>query len=121
MRIVLVGFLPDGHGRSCGAHPFGCGNAFIESAGNGMGRLVCLQLVEKTNLAVHEVRNDGGDGCRICFTAREYAIGENAHRLDGLLLTVTEVFLPDSPNKSMRHLYHRNRGYAYAETVGEIL
>ena len=120
MRIVLVGFLPDGHGRSCGAHPFGCGNAFIECADNGVGRLVRLRLVEQSNLAVHEVRKDGSDGCRICFTAREYATGENAQRLDGILLRVTDVFLPDSPNSSMRHLYHRNRGYAYAETVDEI-
>jgi hypothetical protein len=120
MRIALVGFLPDGHGHSCGAHPFGCGNAFIESAGNGVGRLEHLRLVEKTNLAVHKVGKDGSDGCRICFTAREYAIGENAQRLNGVLLAVAEVFLPDSPNRSMRHLYHRNRGYAYAETVDEF-
>jgi hypothetical protein len=120
MRIILVGFLRNGHGHSCGAHLFGCGNAFIESAGNGVGRLVRLRLVEKMNLAVHEVREDGSDGCCICFMAREYAIGQNAQRLDGLLLTVTEVFLPDSPNSSMRHLYHHNHGYAYAETVNEI-
>ena len=120
MRIVLIGFLPDGHGRSCAAHPFGCGNAFIESADNGVGRLVRLRLVDKTNLAVCEVRKDESDGCRICFTAREYAIGENVRRLDGLLLKVTEVFLPDSPNSSMRALYHHNRGYAYAETLDEI-
>ena len=85
MRIVLVDFLPDGHGRSCGTHPFGCGNAFIESAGNGVGRLVHLRLVEKMNHTVHEVREDGSDGCCICFTVWEYAIGENAQRLDGLL------------------------------------
>jgi hypothetical protein len=121
MRIVLVGFLPNSHGRSCGAHPFGCGYAFIECAENSMGRLVHLRLVEQTNLAVYEVREDGSDGCRICFMAREYAIGENAQRLDGLLLRVTEVFLPDSPNRSMRQLYRCNRGYAYAETVDEIL
>ena len=120
MRIVLVGFLPDGHGRSCEEHPFGCGNAFIECAESGVGRLVRLRLVEQTNLAVYKVREDGSDGCRICFTAREYAFGENAKRLDGLLLRVTDVFLPDSPNRSMRQLYHRNRGYAYAETVDEI-
>jgi len=85
-----------------------------------VGRLVSLRLLEKTNLAVHKVREDGSDGCRICFTTREYAIGENAQRLDGLLLMVTEVFLPDSPNRSMRRLYHRNCGYPYAETVDEI-
>ena len=86
-----------------------------------MGRVVPLQLVEKTNLTVHEVREDGSDGSHICFTAHEYVIGKNVQSLDGLLLMVTEVFLCDSPNKSMRHLYHCNHGCAYAETVGEIL
>jgi len=120
MKIVLVGFCPDGHGRSCETHPYGCGNAFIESVGNGVGRLVHLHLAEKTNLAVYEVRYDGTDGCHICFTAWEYAIGENAHRLDGSLLTIIDVFLPDSPNRSMRALYHRNCGYVYAETIDDI-
>ena len=120
MKIVLVGFLPSGHGRSCGEHPYGCGNAFIETPDNGVGRLVRLRLVEMTNLAVYDVRDDGTDGCRICFTAREYAIGKNAQMLDGVMLRITEVFLPDSPNSSMRALYHRNRGYAYAETVHNL-
>jgi hypothetical protein len=117
VKIVLVGFLPDSHGRSCVAHPFGCGNALLESEGNGVGRLVRLCLVEETHLAGYEVRGDGTDGCRVCFTPREYAIGENSQRLDGCLLRIMEVFLPDSENRSMRALYHRNRGYAYAETV----
>ena len=40
MRIVLVGFLPDGHGRSCVEHPYGCGNALIERPDNGVGTMV---------------------------------------------------------------------------------
>ena len=120
VKIVLVGFLPDDHGCSCVAHPFGCGNALIEGPGNGVGRLVRLRLVERTHLAGYAVRDDGTDGCRVCFTAREYAIGSMASRLDGCLLRITEVFLPDSGNSSVRALYHRNRGYAYAETVGEL-
>ena len=51
MWIILVGFLPDDHGRSCKVHPYGCGNALIEGEGNGVGRLVCLLLVEKVHLA----------------------------------------------------------------------
>lgn len=117
MRIVLVGFLPDGHGRSCERHPYGCGNALLESPGNGVGTMVRLRLVEETNLAGHLVREDGTDGCRVCFTAREYAIGPNACRLDGALVKITEVYLPDSVNSSMRMLYHRNRGYATAVTM----
>jgi hypothetical protein len=120
MKIVLVGFLLDCHGCSCDTHPYGCGNAFIESVGNGVGRFVHLRLVDKTNLAVHKIREDGTDGCRICFTAREYACGPHAHKLDGALLRIMKVFLPDSENRSMRALYHRNRGYTFAETVGEV-
>ena len=73
VKIVLVGFLLQDNGRSCEAHPYGCGNALLEQQRNGVGRLVRLQLVEKTNLAVGD---DGTDGCRVCFAAREYATGE---------------------------------------------
>ena len=117
MRIVLVGFLPDGHGRSCERHPYGWGNALLESPGNGVGTMVHLRLVEETNLAGHLVREDDTDGCRVCFTTREYTIGPNACRLDGALVKITEVYLPDSVNSSMRMLYHRNRGYATAVTM----
>ena len=119
MRIVLVGFLPDGHGRSYEMHPYGCGNALFESAGNGVGRLVHLRLVEETHLACYDVRDDGTDGCRVCFTAREYATGANARQLDGLLLWITQIFLSDSENSSMRMLYHRNCGYTYAKTIDD--
>ncbi len=118
MKLVLVGFLPDCHGCSCDTNPYGCRNAFIESVGNGVSRFVHLHLVDKTNLAVHEVQEDGTDGCCICFIAREYSCGPHAHKLDGVLLRITEVFLPDSENRSMRALYHRNCGYKYAKTVG---
>ena len=73
------------------------------------GELVCLHLVKQIHLAGYAVRKDGTDGCRVCFTAREYAIGSMASRLDGCLLRITEVFLPDSGNSSVRALYHRNR------------
>ena len=116
MKIVLVGFLPDGHGHSCETHPYGCGNAFIESTGNGS----LVHLVENTNLAVYNVWDDGTDGCHICFTAQEYTIRENTCLFDGLLLQITEVFLLDSSNRSMRALYHCNSGYACSGTIDNI-
>ncbi len=119
MKIVLVGFLPDGHGRSCERHPYGCGNALLESPGNGVGSMVHLRLVEEMNLAGYLVRDDGTNGCRVCFTAREYAIGPNAFRLDGSLVKRTEVYLPDLENSSMRMLYHRNHGYTIAVTLND--
>jgi hypothetical protein len=117
MRIVLVGFLPDDHGRSCEAHPYGCGNALIDGDGNGVGSLVRLRLVAGTHLAGYAVRDDGTDACRAWFDAREYTTPDKAQALHGSLLRITEVFLPDSENRSMRALYHRNHGYAYAEVV----
>ena len=104
--IVLVGFLPDDHGRSCKVYPYGCRNTLIEGEGNGVDTLVCLRLVEKVHLACYLVKMDGTDGCCICFVTREYASRETARLLDGSLLRITEVFLCDSPNKSMRALYH---------------
>ena len=60
--------------------------------------------MEKVLLACYLVNMDGMDGCCICFAACEYASGETAHLLDGSLLRITEVFLCDSLNKSMRVL-----------------
>ena len=95
VRIVLVGFLPDDHGRKCEAHPFGCGNAFIERQGNVVGMLVRLRRLEVTHLDSYDVCDNGTDGCRICLAAWEYATGPNAQRLDGALLRITEVYIPD--------------------------
>ena len=53
--IVLVGFLPDDHGRSCAGHPYGCGNVLIEEEGNSVGRFIRLCLVEKMHLAGYVV------------------------------------------------------------------
>jgi len=71
MRVVLVGSLPSDHGRSCEAHPYGCGNALIEEEGNGVGRLIRLRLVEKTHLAGYEIKDDDTDteGWHVCFAA----------------------------------------------------
>ena len=117
VQIVLVGFLPNDHGRSCAAHPYGCGNALIEEEDNGVGRFIRLRLVENTHLAGCEIKDDGMDGCRMCFAAREYTIGNTADKLGGAILRIADVFTPDCTNSSMRALYHCNRGYAYAEVV----
>ena len=110
VQIVLVGFLPDNHGWKCDAHPFGCGNAFIEEEGNGVGRLIRLRLIEKTHLAGYAVQDDGTDGCCVCFAAEEYAIGNTVGKLNGAILRIMDVFTPDCANSSMRALYHCNCG-----------
>jgi hypothetical protein len=69
VKIVLVGFLPNDHGCSCGAHPFGCGNALLESEGKSVGRLLHLRLVEQIHLAGYAVQEDGIDDRHVCFAA----------------------------------------------------
>jgi hypothetical protein len=83
---------------------------------NRATELVCWSDCEGWRL-LNDVHDDGTDGCRVCFAAREHATGANMQLLDGALLCVTEVFLPDAANRSMRALYYRNRGYAYEEIV----
>ena len=82
-----------------------------------MGRLVCLLLVEETNLTCFVVHLNGTDDCHICFAVQEYAICDNACQLDSMLLMITQVFLPNFENMSMRALYHCNHGFAYTKTV----
>ena len=115
-RIILVGFLPTGSGRSCERHPFGCGNSWIyEGPYHGVGMQIRLRLVDGSDLAGYTVQVDGTDGCRVCFAAREYAVGSSGVRLDGCIFRIRETVLPDNENSSKRALFHHNRGYAVAE------
>ena len=114
-RIVLVGFLPDGNGRSCDLHPFGCGNSVVLNWDDyGVGTVIRLCMFVSDELACYTIRNDGSDGCRVCFTSCEFAAGENGRRLDGAIVRIAQMFTPESKNRSMRHLYYHNCGYAYA-------
>ena len=51
------------------------------------------------------------------FTPREHAVGARGQMLDGVVVRLFEVFMPEHPNSYCRALYHRNRGYALAEIV----
>jgi hypothetical protein len=117
-RIVLVGFLPDGNGRSCELHPFGCGNSLVVNrADGGVGLRLRLRSFVKHELACYTINSDGSDGCRVGFTARAYASGENDLRLDGAIVVIVAVSTADHENRSMRRLFHQNRGYAYADVL----
>jgi hypothetical protein len=67
-------------------------------------------MMVQNELACYTINIDGSDGCRIFFAAREYTAGENGHLLDGAVVEITEVFTPDHENRTMRRLYHNNRG-----------
>jgi hypothetical protein len=114
-QIVLVGFLPDGNGRSCDLHPYGCGNSLVLNRDDyGVGMVLWLLMFVINELACYTIRDEGSDGCRVCFTSREFAARENGHRLDGAIVHIAQMFTPESENRSMRRLYYHNRGYAYA-------
>ena len=109
-RIVLEGFLPDSNGRCCAQHPFGCGNALVLNRDDmGVGLRLHLCSFVRNELACCTMNADGSDGCRVCFTAREYAAGGNDCRLDDVIIGITDVSSADHNNHSMRYLFHRNR------------
>ena len=61
--IVLVGFLPDGNGRSCGLHPFGCGNSLVLNwEDSGVGLYLRLRSFVHHKLACYTMNDDGSDG-----------------------------------------------------------
>jgi hypothetical protein len=68
----------------------------------------------KHELACYTINSDGSDVCHVCFTAREYGAGDNDLRLDGAIVRIVEVFSADHEIRSMRRLFHHNRGYDYA-------
>ena len=76
-----------------------------------------LRLVDGSHLAGYIVEADGSDGCRVCFAAREYAVGGSGVRIDGCVFQIKEMVLPDNENSSKRALFHRNRGYAVADLL----
>jgi hypothetical protein len=65
-------------------------------------------------LACNTVRTDGTDGCRVSFVAKEYAAGEKGAKLNGAIVRIVDVFLPDNPNRTVRQLYQHNHSYIVA-------
>ena len=118
LRIILVGLIESNNGRKCDVHPDGCGNSLVlERSDNGVGMELRLRMKVADELACYVVRRDGTDGCRVGFAAKEYAAGEKGAKLDGVIVRIVDVFLPDNPNRTARRLYHHNRGYTVAENV----
>ena len=90
----------------------------LERPTHGVGLQIRMKMVEGIHLAGYMVNDDGSDGCRVCFAAREYAAGVTGQLLDGASVWIKEMVLPDDENASKRALFHHNRGYAIAELSG---
>ena len=86
-----------------------------EDLGVGLHLRLCSFVCHE--LTCYTMNDDGSDGCCVCFTAREYAAGENDQRLDGCIVKLTDVFTAEHENRSMHYLFHCNCGYAYAVVV----
>ena len=76
-----------------------------------------LRMMVLHELTSYTINEDGTDGCRVCFVAWEVSAAGNATRLDGMIVCIVTVFMSDHKNRSMRHLFHHNHGYAYARIV----
>jgi hypothetical protein len=74
-----------------------------------------MRLVDGRHLVVYQIKSDGSDVCRVCFAAREFAVGHCGQLLDGCMVVIKEIVLPDDENSAKRQLFHCNRGYAMAE------
>ena len=83
----------------------------------GVGMVLRLRMMVPHEVSCYTINDDGSDGCRVGFVAREYAAGENGCRLDGRTVCISEVFHCDDANRSMRRLFHHNHGYAYTRFV----
>ena len=91
--IVLVRFLHDSNGCSCELHPFGCEYSLVLNQDDcGVGMVLRLRMFVSNELACYTIRNDGSDGCHICFTTREFAEGDNGCGLDEVIVLITQMF-----------------------------
>ena len=119
--LFLSIFLLKGIGRSCVLHPLGCGNILVfnqEDSGAGLHLHLCFFVHHEC--ACYTINDNGSDGCHVCFTAREFAAGNNVCRLDGAIIKLTDVFTAEQENCSMHNLFYHNCGYANAVVLSYV-
>jgi hypothetical protein len=117
-HIILVGFGHFDNGRSCEVHPGGCGDVLVLSKEDfGVGMLLRIHNSIPNELAVHVIKRDGTNGCRVGFAKREYATEENVQKYDGVTVRLVNVFTRYHENQYCRHLAHKNFVYADAEII----
>ena len=118
-HVELVGFTSSTNGRSCVLHPSGCGIALVRSAPHrGIGMVLRLRLLSPSALAIHTIKDDGSDGCRVGFTKSLYAQRRGV-ALDGKLVRIIDVYHEHHDNVACRADHHRNMGFAHGEVLSE--
>jgi hypothetical protein len=77
-------------------HPGECGNIVVlEKA--GMHLQLCMMV--KDGLTCYAMKPDDSDQCHVAFSTREYVAGERGMCLDGSMIKLVEVILPDNKNR----------------------
>lgn len=64
----------------------------VKQAGNSVSLYLCLQMIERDELAVYYINPDGSDGCWSGFAAREYTVGDNVDRFHGVLVCLVTIY-----------------------------
>jgi hypothetical protein len=108
-HIILVGFGHFDNGRSCKIHPGGCGDVLVLSKEDfGVGMLLRIHNSISNELAVHVIKKDGTNGCRVGLTKREYITKENVKKYDGVTVHLVNVFTRYQDNQYCHHLAQKN-------------
>jgi hypothetical protein len=76
-----------------------------------------LKMTVPHELACYTINGDGTGGGHVCLVAREVSAGGNAAQLNGMVVCVVDVFTSNHENRTVWHLFHHNRGYAYGRIV----
>jgi hypothetical protein len=67
-----------------------------------------VRMMYPEELACYAMRSDGEDRCRVAFAEKENVVGKSGLHLNGAIVRIGEVFLPDNENRTTCHLYYHN-------------
>ena len=71
----------------------------IERADHGVGMELWFRVKVADGLTCYIMKSDGTVRCRVAFAAMEYAASKKGTRLDGAIVQIVYVFLPNNPNR----------------------
>lgn len=110
-ELDVVGLNASENGRCCGMHAV-CGQQVVA------GMTACFRWVpvvvegrDEMGIAVHVVKEDGSDGCRIGFLKRHMKVKHA--QLEGVTAAVVRVLSTEknvTPVKEERAFVHHNKG-----------
>ena len=63
---------------------------------HSVGMELRLRMKVMDKMACYTIKPDGTDGCCVSFLAKEHATGDRGVMLNGAIVRIIEVFLPDN-------------------------